>query len=173
MNTFIGTITIDGCDQETIIRAENQKAITDHYGLDCKKIITADRKAIENAFREFYPVVTIGSATVPETAKAKEIKETISDIKEIIREAMYMKNAYFFSPPNRANDRRWYEERHSYDAVTWSEGGSTYTASFEVECTCRYVCAKGYYTKDGNTTTLKAIRYSVARLETALLLGEI
>ncbi|SDB26044.1 hypothetical protein SAMN02910317_01281 [Ruminococcaceae bacterium FB2012] len=173
MNTFIGTITVDGCDQETIIRAENQKAITDHYGSDCKRIITADRKAIENAFREFYPVVTIGSATVPETAKAKEIKETISDIKEIIREAMYMKNAYFFSPPNRANDRRRYEERHSHDTVTWSESGSTYSACFDVTCTCRYVYAKGYYAKDGYTTTLKAIRYSVARLETALLLGEI
>ena len=88
----------------------------------------------------------------------------ISAIGAIIDEATEMKNAYFFTPPVNAGGRRYYEKQHSHNQVEWTEGGHTYTAEYIVSCSCANVYAYGKYTKDGNKTTLTAIKNSYKRL---------
>ena len=85
-------------------------------------------------------------------------------IKEILDEAETMKNAYFFTPPGNASGRRYYERQHSHGRIEWEEGGHKYSAEYIVECSCRNVYARGCYTKDGNKTTLTAIRNSFKRM---------
>lgn len=85
-------------------------------------------------------------------------------IKQIIDEAEKMRGAYYFQPPKGAGARRSYEKYHSHDEVAWNEGGHNYTARFEVTCSCQNVYARGIYTRDGETTTLTAIRNSYKRM---------
>lgn len=85
-------------------------------------------------------------------------------IKAIIDEADKMSGAYFFIPPQNAGGRRSYEQYHSHDEVRWNEGGHEYTARYEVRCSCKNVYAKGEYTKDGQRTTLTAIKNSYKRM---------
>lgn len=98
----------------------------------------------------------------------KITKETIDAIKAIIDEAEAMRSAYFYNPPKYAGSRRYYERTHSHDIVEWTDGTDTYTAEYKVQCSCNNVYAKGYYTKNGEKTTLTAIRNSLARVEAAL-----
>ena len=88
----------------------------------------------------------------------------VTEIGNIINEAEYMKKSYFWSPPERASARRSYERTHSHNRVEWEEGGHKYSAMYVVDCSCKNVYAKGYYTKDGNKTTLTAIKNSYKRL---------
>lgn len=91
-------------------------------------------------------------------------KETLTTLGEIIDTAEKFKNAYFWSPPSSARGRRWMESKNSYSIIEWVESGNTYTASYNVRCSCRNVYAYGYYTKNGKTTNLTAIRNSYKRL---------
>lgn len=47
----------------------------------------------------------------------------------------------------------------------WSENGDTYTARFVYEESCNNVYAYGVYTRNGEKTTLKAIKNSLKRME--------
>lgn len=89
---------------------------------------------------------------------------TINEIRDIIATAEKFKNAYFWAPPSGASARRSYERYHSRPEITWTEGGHTYTAAYTVSCSCKNVYAYGTYTKDGQKTTLTAIRNSLKRL---------
>ena len=91
-------------------------------------------------------------------------KKTLEAIEAIVREAEYMKNAYFFAPPRTASGRRSYEARYSHDEIEWTDGNDRFTAQFSVQCTCANVYAKGYYTRNGVKTTLTAVRNSYKRL---------
>jgi hypothetical protein len=92
-------------------------------------------------------------------------QELIKAIEAVVDTATYMRNAYFFDPPQNAGARRWYEEKHSAEFVKWEESGNVYTAEFTTECSCKHVYAHGYYTKNGKETTLKAIKNSLNRLK--------
>ena len=70
-----------------------------------------------------------------------------------------------FRSPATAGGRRSYETYYSRPAVMWQEGGHSYSAAFEVSCSCKHVYAHGYYYKDGVKTTLTAIKKSLERLE--------
>ena len=97
--------------------------------------------------------------------KAEHYKEeVIQAVSDIVEEAERMRNAYFWTPPQRASSRRWYENKHSHPKVTWEEGGHTYSAEYSVDCSCRNIYAKGYYSRDGHYTTLTAIRNSLHRM---------
>ena len=98
----------------------------------------------------------------------KTTKETIDAIKAIIDEAEAMRGAYFYNPPEHAGFRRSYERKHSHDIVEWIDGKDTYTAEYTVQCSCKNVYAYGRYTKNGEKTTLTAIKHSLARIEAAL-----
>lgn len=91
--------------------------------------------------------------------------EIISNINRIIATAEGFKNAYFWSPPGSASGRRSYERKHSIPEVSWNDGKHKYTARYDVTCSCHNIYAKGTYTRDGNKTTLTAIKNSLKRLE--------
>lgn len=89
----------------------------------------------------------------------------INMIRNLIETAEYFRSSYFWTPPGNAGSRRSYERAHTIPEFSWEEGGHTYTARFDVVCSCKNVYASGTYTKDGNKTTLTAIRNSLKRLE--------
>ena len=91
----------------------------------------------------------------------------IGAIEEIIEEAERCKGAYFWSPAGNAAGRRSNEKKHNHPTVEWDEGGNHYTARYDYSESCHNVYASGYYTKNGNKTTLTAIRNSLARLKAA------
>ena len=91
-------------------------------------------------------------------------RNTIVKIGMMIATAERMRNAYYWTPPCHAADRRIYEQRHSTPTITWKESGHVYTARFETICSCVHIYTKGHYTKDGQKTTLLAIRNSYKRL---------
>lgn len=95
-------------------------------------------------------------------------KELVLKVGEIVAEAKEMKNAYFYNSPQKADRRREYERRHSHDEVEWTEGGNTYTAEYNVSCSCANVYAKGNYTRNGKATTLTAIKNSLERMKKEL-----
>lgn len=88
----------------------------------------------------------------------------MNQIKAIITEAEQMAGAYFYGSPKSAGARRAYEKKHTHARVEWTEGGHTYTAAYNVRCSCSYVYASGDYTRDGKKTTLTAIRNSYKRM---------
>lgn len=98
--------------------------------------------------------------------------EALPDIARILTEAEAHRNAYFFNPPTNASGRRSYEKRHTVPEFAWTEGGHTFTAEFTVSCSCHNVYARGYYTRDGEKTTLNAVRGSYNRLRRAAGLDE-
>lgn len=93
------------------------------------------------------------------------MESIIKSVARIIEEAERHSNAYFWSAPCGAKERRNYEDRHTVPEVSWTEGGHVYTAEYTVRCSCRNVYARGYYTRDGAKTTLTAIRNSLNRMK--------
>lgn len=89
----------------------------------------------------------------------------IHQIEAIIDLAEKMKNAYFWSPPSGAGMRRSYEKYNSVPLVQWQENGNRYTAEYITKCSCNNIYAKGEYTKNGNKTTLTAIKNSLKRMK--------
>ena len=90
--------------------------------------------------------------------------ELIQDISSLIKQADLMRGAYFFRPQQTAGGRRSYEKYHSRPLIEWEENGHSYSAEYVVRCTCSNVYATGYYTKDGNKTTLTTIKNSLKRI---------
>ena len=91
-------------------------------------------------------------------------RKTLVQIGMMIETAERMRNAYFWMPPTSAGSRRAYEKQNSVPTITWKESGHVYTARFETVCSCVHIYTKGHYTKDGQKTTLLAIRNSYKRL---------
>ena len=99
--------------------------------------------------------------------KNKETKIEKKDLETlglIIFTAEKFKNSYFWNSANSAKQRRKMEADNSYAEIEWVEGGNTYTAKYTVKVSCRNVYARGCYTKNGNGTTLTAIRNSYNRI---------
>ena len=135
----------------------------------CRKTATIDIQAksehkAEAAFYEQMPEAVI-TAIVP---KNHWNKWTISEIERIEAEAERMKLCYFWGGEGNRQHRDWYEKKHSVAEVEWWEDGHHYSASFDVECHYSYTKATGYYMKDGEWTTLTAIRNSRKRMEAAV-----
>lgn len=93
------------------------------------------------------------------------MKQVIKRIESLIETAEKFKGAYFFTPPCNAAQRRKYEDQNSIPKFQWVEDGHTYTAKFKVDCSCKNVYAKGFYTKDDKVTNLTAIKNSLKRLK--------
>lgn len=87
-----------------------------------------------------------------------------TQIADIIAQAEKFRNTYFFTPPGSAGMRRSYERYNSRSEITWQDGKDTFTAAFDVSCSCRNVYAKGRYTRNGRPTTLTAIKNSCRRM---------
>lgn len=92
-------------------------------------------------------------------------KEIIEKIEAVVNMAEDMKNAYFWHGVGNQSQRNYYDKKHSVDMVEWEEGDHTYTAEFTTRSSRDNIYAKGHYTKDGNKTTITAIRNSLKRLK--------
>ena len=90
---------------------------------------------------------------------------TVESIRDIISQAEKFRSVYFWRPEGSAGGRRSMERRESRPEIQWQDGKDTYTAAFEVSCTCSHTEARGIYTKNGKKTTLTAVRNSLKRLE--------
>ena len=90
---------------------------------------------------------------------------TTEKIQDIINQAEKFRAVYFWRPEGSAGGRRSMERRESRQKIEWRDGKDAYTAEFVVSCTCSHTEARGIYTKNGNKTTLTAIRNSLKRLQ--------
>lgn len=106
---------------------------------------------------------TVEPAAIPET----NAREVLSICSAIIATAEKFKNAYFFSSPKNAAGRRLYEKLYSIPETEFVYGGDKYTVEYEVSCTCNNVYAKGYYTRNGEKITLRAIKKIAAEITAA------
>ena len=94
--------------------------------------------------------------------------EIIKSIKNLIDTADKCKNAYFWKSDSSAGGRRSTEKKYSVPEIKWTEGGHEYTAEYVVNCSCAHVYAYGKYTKDGEKTTLLAIKNSFKRMSSEM-----
>ena len=93
-----------------------------------------------------------------------EYDTLITALEQILESSERHKNAYFMRAIPYANARRAYERKWSVPSVAWTEGGHSYTAAYTVTCTCTTIRACGHYTRDGEDTTLTAVRNSYNRM---------
>lgn len=91
-------------------------------------------------------------------------KTIISDLENLLTIAEKCRHAYFWKPDSSAGGRRYMERKYSVPEISWNEGGHEYTAEFVMQCSCKNVYTWGRYYKDGNKTTLTAIKNSYKRL---------
>ena len=92
----------------------------------------------------------------------------VATVAGIVETAERFRSAYLWTPPKYASSRRYMERENTYREVAWTEGGRTYTARYDVSCSCNNVYASGTYTRDGEITNLTAIRNSLKRMQAAL-----
>ena len=100
------------------------------------------------------------------------IKEIIIALESIIATAEKFKGAYFFAPPANASGRRSYEEYHSIPFFAFEYNGVEYTCEYRISCSCRNVYAKGTYTRNGNKTTLTAIKNVLKKMKAEVTANE-
>lgn len=92
----------------------------------------------------------------------------VATVAGIVETAERFRSAYLWTLPKYASSRRYMERENTYREVAWTEGGRTYTARYDVSCSCNNVYASGTYTRDGEITNLTAIRNSLKRMQAAL-----
>jgi len=85
------------------------------------------------------------------------MKDLIQTLNRIIDLHECMKGAYFFTPPNDAQSRRRYEDKHTlYSEFEYK--GNRYYVKQETTCSCRNVYYKiSYY--ENNNLVYKDIRF--------------
>ena len=86
-------------------------------------------------------------------------------LRSLVEDAEYLRNAYFWTPDPTAHGRRDFEKKHNHDEIAWTDGKDIFTAKYTVRCSCKNVYAWGEYTRNGKITTLTAVRNSLKRLE--------
>ena len=93
------------------------------------------------------------------------IKEIINALESIIATAVMFKGAYFFTPPKNESERRLYEKHFSIPSFAFEYNGVEYTCEYRISCSCRNVYAQGIYTRNGNKTTLTAIKNVLKKMK--------
>lgn len=89
--------------------------------------------------------------------------EILNLIRQVITTAERLKNAYFWhGVPYKS--QKYYEQRDSVPEVTWEEGGHTYSAEIQTQYSNKHVYVNKYFYRDGNKTTLTAIKNSFCRM---------
>ena len=93
------------------------------------------------------------------------MKNKLKQIEDIIDTADYCMRSFLWSGDN---GNRYMRNRRAKDfncpEVTWVEGGDEYSAEYTFSQSRKHTYAKGYYYKNGNRTTLTAIKNSYKRL---------
>lgn len=91
--------------------------------------------------------------------------ETIRMLRILVSIADHYRNAIYMTPPANASGRRQEDYRGTVPYFEWSEGGHQFSACYKVQCTVSHIYARGVYTRDGEKTTLLAVKNSLKRLE--------
>lgn len=84
--------------------------------------------------------------------------EVCKALETLFKTAEKFKSCYFWRSPQKAADRRYYEKQYSIPEFTFEYGGKTYNVEYSVNCTCNNVYARGRYYRDGNKTTITALK---------------
>lgn len=92
-------------------------------------------------------------------------EEIIRALESIIATAEEFKGAYFLKPPTNAIARRLYEKHHSIPFFEFKWNGVEYTCEYRISCSCSNVYANGLYTRNGNKTTLTAIKNVLKKIK--------
>jgi len=102
------------------------------------------------------------------TASKQELMDLHQQLEKIEAAAEKYRSAYLWS--DRGYDygiepvRQARAERDSVPEVTWTDGGKQYTAEYRVSYTRSQCWPKGIYTRDGQKTTLTAVKSSHKRV---------
>lgn len=95
------------------------------------------------------------------TKKNREIRlipEVREKLEEFVGRCEYYKNSYFWTPPIRASERRYKEEKDNIEEFEFKVNEDTYSIQFEVSMSCKNVYAKSYIYKNEVKTTLTVIK---------------
>lgn len=92
-------------------------------------------------------------------------EEIVRALESIIATAGEFKDAYFLKPPTNAIGRRLYEKYHSVPFFAFEYNGIKYTCEYHISCSCNNVYAQGHYTRNGNKTTLTAIKNVLKKMK--------
>lgn len=117
--------------------------------------------------RRCYPVENEFMKKKKNAEIPQETIDKLDSILHIIETADYCRNAIFWTPGDSSSLRRYHEKLRNLSEITWEEGGDLYTAEYSYYESCRNVYARGIYTRNGEITTLKAIRNSALRIAAA------
>lgn len=143
-----------------------------HYSPKSYATIDEAKAAIDEmieAVEAAEKAATTEQPATPEPAETPETnaREILSICSAIIATAEKFKNAYFFSSPKNAVGRRSYEKLYSIPETAFEYDGDKYIVKYNVTCSCNNVYAKGYYTRNGEKVTLRAIKKIAAEITAA------
>lgn len=79
-------------------------------------------------------------------------------ILEIIELHEKMRGSYFWSPPQHAHERRYYEKKNSAEINFVTEDGTSIELTCETKCSCRNIYYKGHFFINGQRVTIKKIK---------------
>lgn len=98
----------------------------------------------------------------------EELQKAVAKVERLIESAEYVKGAWFWEGDNGNASRRASRGEYLSDYAEWTEGGHKWTADLTVTQSRYYTYVDRDYRKDGEKTNLKAIRYSLARMQATL-----
>lgn len=92
--------------------------------------------------------------------------ELFREYASLMESCQQTRGCYFWKGDNgNLAARAWRAKKYEVPEFGWTEGGHTYTAAFHFSQTRYKTYAHGVYTRDGEKTTILAIRNSINRLK--------
>ena len=89
--------------------------------------------------------------------KLTDLAEIAATLQTVIDISRRMRSAYTMFPPSSARERRQMENRNTVELAKFEYSGHVYVVAYETRVNVRNVYAHGYYEKDGEKVTLRAI----------------
>lgn len=96
------------------------------------------------------------------------LKRTVGEVEHVVDRADYLKHAYFWSGDNGNASARRSREKYLSAHAEWKEGGHEWYADIEVSQSRQNTYVYTHYYKDDDRTNLKAVRYSLKRMQATL-----
>ena len=95
----------------------------------------------------------------------KDYTLIIAHLNAVIAQADRCKKAYYWTPGKNASARRYNEEQNNIAPLTIEDvNGDTWTVGYTYRETCSNVYASGHYYRNGQKTTLTAVKNLLKRL---------
>ena len=97
----------------------------------------------------------------------KDLNNNIDVADKMLSNHSRMRNAFFYTPPLRADGRRSYEDRYSMDE-RFEYNGHAYEYHARCSCSCKNVYFNDYFLYDGKKTTSTRISNVLKKMEDEL-----